>query len=102
MENLGTLLAREHGGSHALAAVAAGAAYAVNEILRDVRQVVVDDVGDVLHVDAAGGDVGGHENLDAALLKPGQRGKTLGLRAVAVNHGGGETVAMQVFADAFG
>src|SRR5580700_8605566 len=69
MENFRALFAREHGGSDAFAAVASGAADAVNKILGDVGQIVVDDVRDVLHMNAARCDVRGDENFHAALLK---------------------------------
>ena len=48
----------------ALGAGAAGAADAVNIILGDVRQIVVDDVGQGLDVEAAPGDVGGDQDTD--------------------------------------
>jgi hypothetical protein len=50
---------------------ASGAANAVNEILR-LGQVVVDDVRDILHVNAARSDVGRHQDAVASLLESGQ------------------------------
>src|SRR5471030_2995443 len=50
----------------AVAAGAAGAADAVEVVFRELRQVVVEHVGDRRHVDAAGGDVGGDQDLDLA------------------------------------
>ena len=45
---------------------AAGAADAVHVGLLVVGTLVVDDVGDVVDVDAAGGDVGGHQDVGVA------------------------------------
>ena len=50
---------------------AAGAAYPVDEVFRHLRQIVVDDVGDVVHVQAARGDVGSDQYLVTAVLKAG-------------------------------
>src|SRR3954468_10336976 len=50
----------------AAASCAAGAADAVNIVFGLRGQVVVDDVGDALHVDAACGYVGGNEHLESA------------------------------------
>ena len=57
----------EHG--VALTAGAAGAADAVHVGLGVLRDVVVDHVRDALDVQAAGGDVGGHEDVHAAGLQ---------------------------------
>ena len=46
---------------------AAGAADAMDVVLVGHREVVIDDVRDAVHVDAARGDVGGHEDADLAL-----------------------------------
>ena len=81
---------------------ASGASDAVDEVLRDLGQVVVDDVGDVLHVNAAGGQVGRDQNAVASLLESGQGGGALRLRAVAVNHGGGKAFTIQVLGQALG
>ena len=43
----------------------------MDEILRYFRQIVVDDVRDVLHVNAAGGQVSGYEDAEAPLLETG-------------------------------
>jgi len=48
---------------------ARGATDAVHVALRDVRQVVVDDVRDVRHVDAARGDVGGDQHVRLAVAE---------------------------------
>ena len=58
---------------------------AVHVVLRHVRQVEVDDMPDLGHVDAAGGDVGGHQ--DAVLPRPEsfESLAPLRLRAVGVD-----------------
>ena len=54
------------GDGHALAPGAADAADAVHVALRRGRHVEVDDVGQLVDVEAAGGDVGGDEQLGGA------------------------------------
>ena len=56
---------------------AAGAANAVDEVLCHFRQIVVDDMGNFLHVDAAGSQVRRYQHAEATLLKAGQCGGTL-------------------------
>src|SRR5262249_52105664 len=53
----------------ALRAGAAGAADAVHVVLGHVGQLEVDDVRQLVDVDAARGDVGGHEHLQRAGLE---------------------------------
>ena len=78
---------------------AAGAADAVDVRHRVVRGLVVDDVGDVVDVDAAGCDVGGHEDLDRAVAE-GTQGLLAGrLPHVAVDGADGETAARQLLGD---
>ncbi len=83
-----------------MAAVAPGSPNAMDEILRDFGQIVVDDVRDVLHVNAAGGQVSGYEDAEAPLLETGERCGALRLRAVAMDHGGREAFAIQAFGNA--
>ena len=45
----------------------------MNIVLGVAGKVVVDDVGNTLHVDAPGGDIGGHQNPDPSGLKVLQR-----------------------------
>ena len=52
---------------------AAGAADAMDVVLDVWREVEVHDVRDAVHVDAAGGDVGGHEHAHGAGLEILQR-----------------------------
>src|SRR5579864_986910 len=68
-EQLRPLFPAEERGSNSTLARAACAAHAVDEVLRDFRQIVVNHVRDVLHVDAASRDVRGHKDAVASLLK---------------------------------
>ena len=74
----------------------AGAADAVDVGLRYVGQVVVEHVGELLNVQAPGGDVGGHQNLHRAALEVGQGLLSGGLALVAVDGGGGDTRLDQI------
>ena len=74
----------------------------MDEVFRDLGQIVVDDVRDVLHVNAARRQVGRHQNAKAPLLKSSQGRGALGLRAVAMDHGGGKAFAIQVLGQALG
>src|SRR5690606_29901751 len=69
-------------------AVAAGAADPVNVVLGHHRQVVVDHPRQLVDVDAARGDVGGHQLLDLAGLEVAQRAQALALALVAVDRRG--------------
>ena len=75
---------------------AACASHAMDEVFRDIRQVVIDHVRDVLHVNPAGSQVGGHQHAVASLLKSSQRCDALRLRTVAMNHGRGKSFAAQI------
>jgi hypothetical protein len=88
------LTAEERGGDTASTS-ATGAANAVNEVLGDFGQVVIDDLRDVLHVDAARSDVSGNKDANATLLKTGERCVALRLRTIAVNHGNVEAIAIE-------
>ena len=58
--------------------------------------LVVDDVRDVLDVDAAGGDVGGDEDVDLAVAERAQRLLAGALAEVAVDGGRGEAALGEV------
>ena len=78
---------------------AGGAPDAVHIGLRHLGQVVVEHMGQLADVDAAGGDVGGHQHLGLPGLEAFQRGHTGGLALVAVDGGGGDALLVQVFCD---
>ncbi len=95
LKQVGVLVAGEEGGGDAAFSRASGASGAMDKALRIGGHIVVDDVGDVLHVDAAGSHVGGHQDAVASALESGQRRRALRLRAVTMNHGGGKSLADQ-------
>ena len=68
----------------ARAAGAAGAADAVHIVLGLHRQAEVDDMADGRHVDAARGDVGGHQDAQLAAAQCHQRAVATALRHAAV------------------
>src|SRR5690606_15736398 len=80
----------------------AGAADAVHVVLGLLRHVVVDDVGDARHVDAAGGDVGGDHDFVFAGLEAGEGFDALVLRAVGVEHGDGVAAGLEAAGDLVG
>src|SRR5215475_333549 len=99
LKNFPALIASNQRGRHAFFARAACAAHAVDEILRDFRQIVVDDVHDVLHVNPARSHVGCHKDLIASLLESRQSRISLRLRTVAVNLRRCKSVVVQVRRD---
>ena len=79
---------RDEGDGRPLIAGAARASDAVHVTLRILRQRVVDYVGEVADVDAAGGYVGGHENVGCLGFEFAEDLFALGLRHVAVKRFG--------------
>src|SRR5208337_1363596 len=73
----------------------------MDKALRIGGHIVVDDVGDVLHVDAAGSQIGGYQDAVAPSLESGQRRRPLRLRAVAMNHGRSKSLAYQILGQPF-
>src|SRR6516162_9367972 len=65
-------------------------------ILRDVRQLVVDDDREIVDVETAGGDVGRDENLQLPLLERGERLHPRLLTLVAVDRVGDEAVFLEL------
>jgi len=102
LKEIGALFPQEKSGSDAAFTGAACAADAMDEVFRHVGKIIVDDVGDVLNVDAASGDVGGHEHAILPALEPGEGRSALRLRAVAMNHGCVDALAVEALGDAFG
>ena len=64
-----------------------GAADAVDVGVGGIGHVVIDDVGYALHIEAAGGDVGGNHDVVRAILEAFEGGLALALGAVAVQAG---------------
>src|SRR5215467_8265145 len=102
VEDFGTLVSGEESGGHAMLPCPTGAADSMNEIFGEFGEVVVDHVRDVLDVDAARSEVGGNEHADATGLKVCKSGGALGLRAITVNHGSGDAVAIKRFGETVG
>ena len=86
----------------AVGAGARGAADAVHVALRDVRQVVVDDVADAVDVDAARGDVGRDQRADLAGAEAAEHALALVLRLVAVDRLGGDAGLVEAAHDLVG
>ena len=80
---------------YALGAGARGAADAVDVAFRNVRQIVIDHVADAVHVDAAGGDVGGDQDAQGPGTEVGEHALALVLRLVAVDRLGGVSGVLQ-------
>src|SRR5690606_26163913 len=75
---------RREGVGLAVATGTAGAADPVNIVFSLHGQVVVEGVADALHVNAAGGNVGGHQNAQLATLQQTQGAGALTLVHVAM------------------
>jgi hypothetical protein len=82
----------------AAAAGAAGTADTVGIAFRIVRHVVVDHVADALHVQATGGHVGRHQDIDLAVLELLDGALALRLLDVAIDGGGREAARLQLSA----
>ena len=78
------------------------AANAVDVGLGHLGQVVVEHMGQLADVNAAGGDIGRHQHPGLARLEILQRRHTGGLALVAVDGGGGDALLVQVFCDLIG
>jgi hypothetical protein len=67
----------------------------VDVVVGHGRHVEIDDVAEGFHVDAAGGDVGGDQDPDAAALEGRERRRPLRLAPVAVDALTGDAVARE-------
>ena len=90
------------GHRHALVAGAARAAHAVHVGLLVLRRLEVEHVGDVVDVDAARRDVGGHEDVHLAVAERAQRLLAGALAEVAVQRAGREAARRQLVRHASG
>ena len=90
------LLGRHDGDDHAVGAGAGRAAGAVEEGLVLGRRVHVHHQAHVVHMDAAGGDVGGDEDGDVALGELGQVALAGVLRQVAVQFDRGHALLAEL------
>jgi hypothetical protein len=57
----------------------------MDEVFSNLGKVVVDHVGNIGHVDSAGGHVGSNEHAMVTLFKAAKSGVALRLRTVAMN-----------------
>ena len=67
-----------------------------------VGKLVVDDVGDVVDVDAPGGDVGRHQDAGAPAAKPFEGALASALGLVAVDRLGGDAAFIELRGDTVG
>ena len=74
----------------------------VDVVLGGHRQLEVDDVGQAVDVDPAGGDVGRHEDRHPARLEVVQGPDPLGLAAVAVDRRGRDAVPLELLGEPVG
>ncbi|MCY1403226.1 hypothetical protein D9M71_183960 [compost metagenome] len=86
----------------AAASGTAGTTDAVDVVFLDVGQLVVDHVGQLVDVQAAGGDVGGDQDAHVVGLEVGQRLGARVLALVAVDRGSRQAVLGQVLGQAVG
>ena len=75
------------------------AADAVHIGLRHLGQVVVEHMGQLADIDAAGGDIGGYQHLGLAGLEVFQRGDAGGLALVAMDGRSRDALLGEVFCD---
>ena len=94
------VFAGDEGDSSTRGERAARTANAVHVVFNLVREVEVHDVTDAVNVDAARSNVGRNENADFTILESLQCTLALGLRAVGVDGGTRDTVAVEFAADA--
>ncbi len=81
---------------------AAGAADAVDVILRHLGQLEVDHVGQLIDVQTSGGDVGRHQHSHLALAKIRQRPVAGTLALVAVNGDGIQAILLHLLGEPVG
>src|ERR1700722_5163763 len=72
LEKLRALIGCDQSRGYTAPAGATGAADSVDEVFRELGQIVVNDVRNILNVDPARGDVGCNQNAEAALLETGE------------------------------
>src|SRR4051812_21973623 len=93
--HIARLIVRDERDADARAAGACGSPDAVDVGLTVVRHVEVDHVRDVVDIEAAGSDVGGHEHRAASVLEAGEGALALALALVAVHRRGGDVARLQ-------
>src|SRR5690606_33245387 len=86
----------------AAATGAAGTADTVHVVLRDVRQLEVDHMRQLVDVQPAGSDVSGNQYADPVCLEVGQRLGACALALVTVDSRSGQPILFQIFGQAVG
>ncbi len=81
---------------------ASGAAHSMDEVLRNLRQIVVNDVRDILDVNAARSQIGCNQDAIASLLKSGQRCGPLRLRPVRHESWPRRSLPIQILRESLG
>src|ERR1700720_2760138 len=74
----------------------------MDKIFSHFRQIVVDDVCDVLDMNAARGKIGRNQNAITPLLKSSQGCGALGFRAATMDHLGMNALPIDIFGDSLG
>ena len=96
------LIDTDQGNGLAFAAGTAGATDAVHIILGDIRQFIVDHMGQLVDIETASRDVGGHQHANIALLEAGQGLGARALALVAVDRSSADAILAQLFRQAVG
>src|SRR5690606_21035918 len=86
---------RGQGVGQSAASGAAGTANTVDVVFGLHGQVVIDGVADALHVDTAGGHIGGNQNAQLAFLQHAQGTGALTLVHVTMQGSGGKALVSQ-------
>ena len=68
----------------------------MDEVLGNLRQIIVNNMRDIAHVYTARGYVGSYQHSKLALFKSTEGARALGLRAIPVDHRRREPVTHQV------
>ena len=76
---------------------ASGAANSMHVILRNIGQVEVDDLGQLVNINTPCGNIGGDQYLYLAFFELGQGLGALGLTLIAVNGRSVDVVALEQF-----
>jgi len=74
----------------------------MNEVSRLLRQIVIHDMGDVIHMNPARRHVGGHQYTVSTVFEALQHFVPLALRAIAVDRGHLVFPALQKFREPVG
>jgi hypothetical protein len=84
------------------AARTAGTANAVHVVFRNIRQLEIHHLGKLIDIEAASGDIGGHQNRDRSLLESTQGARAGTLALVAMDGHRRNAIALQALGQAIG